>query len=377
MLQANRLHISPGKNIVIAGDSSGKRVQCSAQALPVFNNIVKLAQNGNHWAGLIIRGIKGLTSGRLHLDNIYIDQKNGIAYGKGAFHIVLPGVTATLEELSNGQYILQFIKADHNYQQLQEQSLKPGLWKVSGDSDVSPVHQKEGKIQNKEFRPVIISDMAKADALEVAAITQKDLSKANGTIKQMVEFNGFDLHYTPGNRGLVGLKKAKDSLFTDKDKNVVKSAMLLANSMYQARNINGVLWYSDWGGSAVLTRALQILDKEKSISLENHSIFLNHPTSSTKEAISLAEKLKITPLGAGKKSGLTPIELRGHIMHTDVTAIGAVKATGFGLSATGAALALTGALPVVAGAVSIAGAMYFIGGSIKAAHKNLQGKKYK
>ena len=80
---------------------------------------------------------------------------------------------------------------------------------------------------------------------------------------------GFDLHFTPGGGGIRGLKKAKEAISTGKDRKIVESAIVLANTMYQAHNQNGIIWFSDYGGSAILTRALQILQREKGISLKN------------------------------------------------------------------------------------------------------------
>ncbi|MBC6905519.1 hypothetical protein DWB84_08630 [Saccharophagus sp. K07] len=98
MLQANRLHVTEGQLTTIAGETAGRKVRCSPQALPVYNSLVGLARNGNYWARLIVQGIRGLTSGRLHMDNIYVKQETNIAYGRGLFYVVLPGVRATLED---------------------------------------------------------------------------------------------------------------------------------------------------------------------------------------------------------------------------------------------------------------------------------------
>jgi len=376
MLSANQL--KPYKattSPTIAGKYSGKKVLCSAQALPVFNNLISLAKKGNHWAGMVVRGIEGLSSGKLHLDNIYIEEKKSLAYGKGAFHIVLPGVTASLEELPNGSYILQRIKADDNYQKLQEDSRRPGLWRVNKNK--IPEIQKDGLILKKEYRPVVISDMANDDARLVAEKVREDLIKTDGTVKNMVKNNGFDMHYTPGGSGIIGLKKAKSALATSKDANIMQSAMLLANTMYQARNTEGVLWYSDWGGSAVLTRAMEILHHEKNITLGNHSIYMNRPTTKASYALELGEKLGLTPNAKGMKTGLNYKEVVGNILVSDVTASGSLKTTAFGIGTAGAAFAIAGASVTVSGLVGIAGAMFFVGSAVKSGTKSLSGKKYK
>jgi len=328
---------------------------------------------------MVVRGIEGLSAGKLHLDNIYIEEKKSLAYGKGALHIVLPGVTASLEELPNGSYILQRIKADDNYQKLQGDSEKPGLWRVNKNKLIEPEIQHDGMILNEKYRPVVITDMANDDARDIAIITRDDLVTIDGTVKNMMQNNGFDMHYTPGGSGIVGLKKAKSALATSKDANIMQSAMLLANTMYQARNTEGVLWYSDWGGSAVLTRAMEILHREKNITLGNHSIYMNRPTTKASYALELGEKLGLTPNAKGMKTGLNYKEVVGNILVSDVTASGSLKTTAFGIGTAGAAFAfaIAGASVTVSGLVGIAGAMFFVGSAVKSGTKNLSGKKYK
>jgi hypothetical protein len=115
MLQANRLKVTEGQLTTIAGKSAGRKVLCSPQALPVFDSLVSLASGGNYWARLIVQGIRGLTSGRLHMDNVYVKQETNLAYGRGVFYVVLPGVRATLEDREDGTFVLQTLQADLGY----------------------------------------------------------------------------------------------------------------------------------------------------------------------------------------------------------------------------------------------------------------------
>jgi hypothetical protein len=381
MLDASRLRPTEGKLATIAGQSGGKQVYCSPQALPVFNQLVALANKGNYWAGLIVRGIKGLTSGRLHMDNVYVQKESKLAYGRGLFYVVLPGVTATLEDREDGTYELKSLKADMNYLQLQKDKQKPGLWRVYEQKDKRPTFQQDGRILKREYRPVVIGDRAVDDPHQVALATRDDLVTINTTIKDMVRNSGFDLHHTPGDGGIVGLKKAKAALADAKGKALVESATLLANTMYSARNVQGVLWFADWGGSAVLTRALQIL-KGQNLKLEKHSVFLNRPTSSSSQALKLVEDLEMTVAGTGKNTGLRPGEIAGNHLFTDVTAKGLGKTGLWGVTGIGAAhsLGLLGgaaAGPTLAGMAGLVGAMYFVSSTIRSGAKNLKGKKYK
>lgn len=375
---------------IIAGKYAGKRVLCSQTALPIFNDLVSLAKDGNYWAGLIVNSINGLSAGRLHLDNIYIEEKAGIAYGRGAFYMVLPGVTATLEEMSNGTFILQRIKADRNYLALQQKSVKPGLWRVKSDSRELPAFQQDGRIKDEKYRTVAIGGAG--DNPDTAARSVRDdLVEIDPTIKRMVRDNGFDMHFTPGRGKIIGLKKASQALATSKDREIVESAILLANTMYQARNTKGVLWCSDWGGSAVLTRAMEILTQEKGVKdLKSHAIFLNRPTSSSKAAIEIAKKLGIEAHAEGKNSGWRLSEIQGHLLRTEVgankqTGKGLVSTTSQGLSVAGAGYGIAGAALAAVGstialpgsmAVGLAGGLFTVASLFKTASKKLKGKKY-
>ena len=378
MLQASRLKATEGKSITIAGSSGGKRVMCSNQALPVYNNLVTLAKEGNHWAGLIVRGIKGLTSGRLHMDNVYVQKENSLAYGRGLFYVVLPGVTATLEDCADGSFQLKYLKADNNYMQMQKDKQKPGLWRIDRDPNTRPEFQQSGDILKQKFRSVVISDQASDDPFDIAIATRDDLTKVDTTIKRMVNSSGFDLHHTPGNGGIVGLKPASKALSTEGGRAIIESATLLANTMYKARNIEGVLWFSDWGGSAILTRALQILHHEKSTTLDKHAIFLNRPTSNSSEALALAKELKLSLAGTGGKStGLRKSEIMGNHFSSSLTRGGALKTAAFSLSGAGAAFGLAGVAPTVGGAVGLVGALYFVTTTVMSGTKQFSGKKYK
>lgn len=322
-----------------------------------------------------MQGIRGLTSGRLHMDNVYVKQETNIAYGRGLFYLVLPGIRATLEDCADGTFTLQTLQADLSYLQGQAQSQKPGLWRVHdvrGDQD--PVFQEDGAVLRKEFRSVVIADRAADVPREVARFIRDDLVKTDSTMRLMADHSGFDMHYTPG-KGVMGLKSAKKALATDQDKELVESAILLANTMYKASSIAGVTWFADWGGSAILTRALQILSNEKAAKFESHRIVLNRPTSSSSLAFKLANELKIQI--TEKRTGLTPREIVGNHLHTDISLKGSAKTSVLGVSAAGAAFSIAGVSPTIAGVVGFAGALYFVGSTMVAGTKALSPKKYK
>jgi hypothetical protein len=41
------------------------------------------------------------------MDNIYVQQETNLAYGRGLFYVILPGVRATLEDCADGTFTLQ------------------------------------------------------------------------------------------------------------------------------------------------------------------------------------------------------------------------------------------------------------------------------
>jgi hypothetical protein len=374
MLTASRLKVREGTTI-IAGNSSGRKILCSNRVLPNYNNLVKLSNSGNYWATLIVKSIVGLTSGRLAKDNIYIKKGTSIAYGKGdAFYLVLPGVTASLDEHPNGGFILQTLNIDKQYEEDQNNAREPGLWRVNSNIRERPEHMGDGSVTKIDIRPVVISDMTESQLLRVIPAVHESLIDVEAT-RGTTQNYGFDLHFTPGGSGIMGLKKAKDAISTDKDKKIIASAMLLANTMYQAHKQKGVIWFSDYGGSAILTRALQILHREKGVTLENHSIFMNHPTSMSKEAIVAAEALGLTEFN--KKTGaLNPKEFIGHFTLNEKSGSKTAKASLTGLSAAGAAFGFAGASLTTAGLVGLAGGMVFVGKALFDGVKNTKLQKY-
>ena len=376
MLTACRLAVRKGTSPkLIIGANGGKSVVCSSQALPHYNNLVVLSQRGNYWATLVVRAITGLNAGRLHLDNIYIDKRKSVAYGKGAFYIVLPGVTASLEELPNGKYILQSLTVNHEYANMQKQAEKPGLWRISQRLDDEPKFLADGRITKKDERAVAIADRTTNELKTAVESIHESLMERDSTMANKVSHQGFDLHFTPGGRNILGLKKAKDALDTHGERAIAQSATLLANTMYMARNQHGVIWFSDFGGAAILTRALQILAKEKTITLQNHAIVMNHPTSTVKEAKAAAKYLGLTEFD--KKGGiLNPKELIGHFIQPED--LGAKTGAVVGATITGGSVAigLVGAGGPVATIVGVAGGMLTLWETIGLARKTTRFQKY-
>jgi hypothetical protein len=80
-----------------------------------------------------------------------------------------------------------------------------------------------------------------------------------------------------------------------------------------------------------------------------------------------------------KRTGITPREIVGNHLHTDLSWKGAGKTGVLGLSAASAVFGVIdpGAGMIAAQVVGLAGAMYFVGSTVASGTKALSPKKYK
>lgn len=307
------IKISKAAIPAIAGQHSGKRVLCQDnEVLTAYNQLAQLARSGNHWARISINGIQSLSAGRLHQNNVFVRKDAPLANGRGRFFMILPGIRATFEDLDNGTLMLVGLQVDGNYQDLQQDYQRPAIYDVSSNAR-SVTRKRECVITPRENQPVVICDATPEYPIKVAASIEKSVTEHNSTTAKHVETYGFDLHYTPGTKGITGLKSVKSMLDSD-DHNIAESATMLANAMYQARGIHGVTWMSSFGGSAILTQALQILVNENKTTSKTHSIYLHHPTSNSKKALGLAKQLGM--VFNEKKTGITLREIAGNHLPT-------------------------------------------------------------
>ena len=295
---------------VIAGNNAGIKVLCAKPALETYNELVKLGKKGNHWARLIVSGISGLSSSRLGMDNVFT-KKGDVAYGRGLFYVELPGVLATFESLDNGSFKLVSLNIDKNnsdYFGGQEQGNNPGLWRVEKDGDKwKTKFVEDGRLLKKhEDGYVVISDTIFSSAKKAAGFASASLQSVDGTVAKLVAKKGFDMHFTPrpGKNRSDGLVSSKQALNTESSVMTQDSAQLLANTMYQSKDIEDVQWFSDGGGSAVLTKAMQILHGQK-VSLKKHTLLLNRATTRPSIALDLGRKLDLTPFEGGQTKNKT------------------------------------------------------------------------
>lgn len=294
------------RDTIIAGKTAGIKVYCAAPALATYNELVKLGERGNHWARLIVSGISSLSSSRLGMDNVYT-ERGKIAYGRDIFYVELPGVMATFEAHSEGIFRLESLNIDKNnsnYFGGQKQSKNPGLWRVTkeGKSWKTKFVNNGRLLKKHEDRYVVISDTTFSFAEKAARFASASLESVNPTVAGIIEKKGFDMHFTPGPNRSDGLVSSKQALNTEFSVMTQDSAQLLANTMYQSKENEGIQWFSDGGGSAVLTKAMQILYSQK-VSLKKHTILLNRATTSPSKALELGRNLELTPFDGGQTKG--------------------------------------------------------------------------
>ena len=388
------------QNTVIAGKTSGIKVLCSPKALDVYNSLVKLGQRGNHWARLIVNGIAGLSSSRLGMDNVFTKKGAGIAYGRGAFYVALPGVMATFEALDDSSFVLLHLNIDKNnsdYFGGQKEAKNPGLWRVRLlDDKWKPKFVSDGRLLLKhKNRYVAVSDTKFSSIQDATNHVSASLQGVNDTVKNIIEGpEGFDMHFTPGHDRDDGLVSSKQTINNTGSSVMIRdSSQLLANTMHQSRDNKNIQWFSDWGGSAVLTNAMQILSDQQ-VTLPKHTILLNRPTSRPGKALELGRSLGLTPFDGGQIRGITPKELIGRLglLDTPISsvqrllnddsytakdmALGAAgssyKIAGLGVGGLGVlgSVGLVSAGIASAPAVGVVGSALFVTGLIIKSYKN-------
>ncbi|WP_105101850.1 hypothetical protein [Microbulbifer pacificus] len=278
------------RELRIAGNHSGKPVTVTPQAEPIYHELVKLARRGNHWAQITVNAINQLASGRLHQNNIFIKPSAMNKGGTEEFVMILPGCKVTVEKLERDGFRILFFEADLNYGELIDRELKPGLYsakKVAGEWLAKL--RKSGKIEPDKHRVISVCDSNHEDPGTAAGTSANRISSSSlsgGGVT--IDSEGFDLHYTPSKRTLGSLRNYRDAIRPLENQKIHESSILLAKTMYDAREIKGVRWISEFGGSAVLTQAMKIL-ADQNILLKQHYVFLVNPTTSPNIAYKAAQ----------------------------------------------------------------------------------------
>lgn len=296
MLDNTPVHRSPlipsQQDSLITGGGAGKPVYITPQAKPIYDELLKLARRNNYWAVTTVRGINELVAGRLNMNNIFVHPGCPKRYGREEFVVVLPGCKVTAEKLENGSYKLLCFEADLNYFDLAENGQKAGLYEVEKDDNVWKLeYKRRGKIKNEKNRLVAISDgghRSNSRAASNLASVVASAPMSGGSFR--VDPDGFDMHYTPSEKRLGGLRNYKKAARPLDYKELNESALLLASTMAGSRDQKGVAWITELGGCAILTQALKIL-VDQNVVLDGHTMYLYEPTTSPNETIKLAQSV--------------------------------------------------------------------------------------
>jgi len=321
VLNPSRIVASNGTtDAVIAGNSGGIKVHCSPQALPIYNALVKIAQSGNHHARLAVSGIVGLSCSHLHMDNIYKPNATAFTNSRNEIYTaVLPGITVFYQQKSNGSFTLLKINTDDAYVKQQGEANNPGLWRATQESSRwDAAFVESGKLNpDARNRFVIVSDKSTKSPEDAATSVFEVLqSSRDKTTVNQISDDGFDMHFTPGTGSIGGMKNIKEIRNSNTSASLKESAEILAHTMRGAKDIKGVVWGSEGGGSGVLTQAMQIL-ADQGVKLNSHGIFLNRATTLPSKAVDLAAKLGVKSDKISKKSTLSFNQLAGQLCFLD------------------------------------------------------------
>ncbi|WP_295799503.1 hypothetical protein [uncultured Microbulbifer sp.] len=287
---------SPQSYPLIAGQRAGKRISCTPELKPVYDRLLQAANRNHHWARIAVKELNALTTGMLGKNNVYVrpgEHQRGC--GSEKYYVFLPGLKATVVRWINDQFCITELVMDENYYEVVKNGSdfkRMGLYRTSkgrveGSWDLEYV--KDGAILGDSDRVVSIADAKCASAGDAARKSLEAVWDFLGNNKSGVRNGGFDLHFTPGPNRLGGLVQYNALTINDSR----GSAVHLASSMERARSIQNVCWVADFGGSAVLTQAMQIL-VDKGVSLKGHTVYFHKPRTSPARALKLAHTLDLT-----------------------------------------------------------------------------------
>ncbi|WKT59985.1 hypothetical protein Q2E61_13885 [Microbulbifer thermotolerans] len=280
---------------LIAGQRAGKPIRCITKLEPVFQRLQQAARRNHYWATIAVKELNALTTGVLGKNNVYVRPgKSRTKNSNELYYVFLPGLKATVVRWPDDQFCITELNLDDNYFRATEQyadRTRMGLYRAHKDQDQKSWRAESvpnGKILQQSGRLIAVADARYRHASAAAADTVPRAMELLGIGAAHSSVNGADLHFTPGRKALGGLV-CYNPLAVTRSRG---SAVLLAKSMADARDIEGVTWVADHGGSAVLTQAMQIL-ATKGITLEKHTVYLYKPRTSPANALRLAHQLKV------------------------------------------------------------------------------------
>ena len=288
--------LSPQNTAVLAGKNVGKRIHCITEYQEKFDRLQRAADRNHYWALIALKELNALTTGMVGKNNVYVrpgERQHGT--GNEKYYVFLPGLKATVVRWANDQFCITGLDLDKNYYEVTapgQDTTRMGLYRATIDpvrSEWKGTYVADGKVAAQHGRLVAVADGKFTRISDALRETMPRTVQHLGVGAAQLSESGADLHFTPGRGRLGGGLLRYNPL---KVENSRASALLLAATMESSRDVKGVIWAADFGGSAVLTQAMQIL-ADKGISLKGHTVYFHKPRTSPAKALRLAHQLQM------------------------------------------------------------------------------------
>ncbi len=272
---------------VVAGKSAGIKVTVTPNHIATYNQLVQQAAS-SHWARVCVASVNSLTSGHIK-PNVFVE-----AEGAGKFPVytlAAPGILIQFRKRSNSDYVIfnMVVTDTSDYLDSQKAYKRPGLFSVTKlRGEFSLNFKPAGDITPQEHRVVTISDQC---VIPQKAVDTCDDAAAASPKSQFAKFNGFDMHFTPGQQKIGGLRRLDQAVDAATCKELRESAQLLAKTMIGAKPHRGVAWVAAEGGSGVLTQAMSLLKEQNfkfDTKTDQHVAFFYDPRTNLVKAEQLA-----------------------------------------------------------------------------------------
>lgn len=268
--------------------ATGKEIRVLPSVEPQIAILKTAARQGYYYPMLALKQLASLSAGPLGKHNVFIPNVNSSkAHTLQMFCIFLPGIKATIERRANDTYMVTKLELSDGYAGIGKDD-RPGIYSVSKEDQGYRVKYKSnGRITPEDGRTVIICESGYRSPGNAAKDVASRLQETAG--RAIANRGEFDIFYSGLDQGLGGN-------FRNYDPKSIKisyaAASVLADAMAQSRNKKGVNWISEFGGSAIFTQAMHILNQQQlSFNDQNHSAYLYEPKTNPVETLSLTHKL--------------------------------------------------------------------------------------
>ncbi|GAB2524216.1 hypothetical protein GCM10008940_28590 [Microbulbifer agarilyticus] len=255
---------------------------------------------------MAMKELNALTTGMQGKNNVYVRPgERQISTGNAQYYVFLPGLKATVVRWPNDQFcITELVMDDNYYRTSSKDRSRMGMYRVTKSrSDAwKSTYVDSGNVARQSGRVVTVADAKFGTANDAARASVPGALEFLGNNSAALRSGGCDLHFTPGEQRLGGLR-CYNALKLDDSR---ASALHLAKSMENAKTIKHISWVADFGGSAVLTQAMQIL-VNKGIKLKGHTAYLHRPRTSPAKALRLAHKLELELNKEFADTGVNPV----------------------------------------------------------------------